>query len=1085
MSIKNSLGNPLVRTAVRTVLTGGALAASFGVAHAQATSQQSSTQPASKHEQSVAPQLLAQATVPPPAAPGTNAAAVQLQEVVVTGSRIATPNQTSISPVQFVSAKEFAQLGATRVEDVLNRLPQVFAAQNATSINGGTGTETVDLRGLGTARTLVLINGLRLPYGDPRGGGSDLNMIPTPLIENVQILTGGASSIYGADAVAGVVNFKLLNNFQGVKLIANGSGYFHSNSNDQNVISDLQTFNTGHPNGPFQEAPSSVATGAQKELTFIAGMNTPDNKGNATFYASYRNIAKATQNLYSYSACSLASGYVPHVNSSGQTVGTSNFACSGSLTSYPGTFWMFHNGSTYALKTIGPGGTVLPISAEARFNYGPLNYMQAPEETWTAGAFMHYRFNDHADVYSSTMFMNNKTALQIAYSGDFATASNVDCANPFLSAAELAYMCDGSTSGYIDQTFTTPTTFPDGTTYPAGGSRSIYILRRNVEGKDRVDSVEHTDWRLVLGVKGSINDNWTYDVSYQYSSVLLTDVYLNDLSTTKENYALDVVSVDGSGAIVPPGTPGSTPECRVTAEGNTSGLASGCVPWNIFSPTGVTPGAVNYLSTPALQQGQVVQHIIDTNFTGDLSQYVRLPTAHTGLQLALGTEYRDVNSYTQPDVEFMTGDLSGQGGKTLPVSGAIESFDEYVEARMPLVEGLPFAQSLTTDDSFRHSQYALGFSTNTFSLGLAWKPIQDIRIRGTFTRAVRAPNIIELYAPQSVALDGTVDPCAGAAPSYSEAQCARTGLTAAQYGHIAPNPAAQYNGFIGGLPTLQPETATTKSFGIQFTPSNFLPNFSASIDYYDITIKNVIRSIGENTILTDCAGQDLFCNLVHRDPATGSLWIDPNGYVVDTLQNVGGLEEKGIDVQLNYSLDLGRWGGINANFTGTHISNYIVTPVAAMPSSSYDCAGYYGSTCTGLSGGPVFSWRHDLSVTWTTPLRALSVTGGWRYMSGVTVDQLSPNPNLGLVSTGATVANGGISNTDAHIPAFSYLDLSAAYQVTDGVLVRLGCNNVLDRPPPVVGSDNLPPPPFGNGNTMPGTYDWGGRYVFGEISAQF
>ncbi|MGH8318274.1 MAG: TonB-dependent receptor plug domain-containing protein, partial [Steroidobacteraceae bacterium] len=707
--ISQQLGNPLVRAAVRTVLTGGALVAAFGVANAQqaATSPtntpQANTQTNSQTSTQTGPQqLLAQATVPSPASGG---AALQLQQVVVTGSRIATPNQTSISPVQFVTSQQFSQIGATRIEDVLNRLPQVFADQNSTSINGGTGTETVDLRGLGAQRTLVLIDGQRLPYGGPGGGGSDLNMVPTALIENVQILTGGASSIYGADAVAGVVNFKLMDNFQGVKLVANGGGYFHQNNNDQGVETALNDFNASGL-GSFTPAPSSAATGAQKQLTFIAGMNTPDNKGNATFYASYRNIAKATQSLYSYSACSLASGYLPGPrNPNGPGSGTGKFACSGSLTSYPGTFLFFGKGTTYE-NTVGPHGAVLPISAEPRFNYGPLNYMQAPEETWNAGAFLHYTFNEHAEVYSNLMFMQNHNDLQIAYSGDFGTASNVNCANPYLSGAQVNLWCDGSTApingqpAFVNENFTGPTTFPDGFTYCADGktdcSRSIEILRRDVEGQDRVLDITHMDWRLVLGMKGAISDNWTYDLSYQYALVNVDSESLNDMSSTKENYALDVV--EGS----------SGPECAVTAAGNTTGLAAGCVPWNLFTPGGVSKAAVNYLETPALDHGQVVQQIIDTNFTGDLSQYVQLPTAHSGLELALGTEYRDIDSSDQPDAEEATGDLSGSGGPTNPVFGAIESFDEYIEARLPIIQDEPFAKSLATDDSFRHSSYATG-----------------------------------------------------------------------------------------------------------------------------------------------------------------------------------------------------------------------------------------------------------------------------------------------------------------------------------------------------------------------------------------
>ena len=1057
--VNQQLGNYLVRTAVRTVLTGSALAAGLGIANAQqASTSQSDTQ-------ADAPQLVAQAATPAtaPATP-TTSSALQLQQVVITGSRIAVPNQTSISPVTFVNAQAFQQLGATRVEDVLNRLPQVFADLNSTSINGGLGTETVDLRGLGAGRTLVLIDGLRMSYGDPRvsGAPSDLKMIPTPLIQNVQILTGGASSIYGADAVAGVVNFKLIQHFEGIKLIANGGGYFHSNDNNQNVISDLTASNaTAH--GIYKEAPSSVATGAQKELTFIAGMNTADNRGNATFYASYRNIAKATQKLYSYSACSLASGFVPHL-AKGKTSGNSNFSCSGSLTSYPGTFLKFKGGTTTSTNTVGPGGTLLPISAEPRFNFGPLNYMQAPDITWAAGAFLHYDLNPHATVYNSTMFMDDRTQLQIAPSGDFGNIVGVGCANPYLSPAELALWCGGSTAGNVNS---------------AGLANGLIILRRNVEGGNRVDDEEHTDWREVLGVKGQINDNWTYDTSYQYSMVNLSDTYLNDVSIEKMNYATDVIN-----------TP-TGPQCRATAptsaggQGISAGLASGCVPWNIFGTGPVDPKSVAYISTPGLLRGQIVQQIVDANFTGDLSQYVQLPTARSGLQLALGTEYLDINSYVLQDQEFQSGDLAGQGGSRLPVKGALESWDEYFEVRLPLVEDKPFAKSVATDDSYRHSHYSLGrgIDTNTYSLGLTWSPTSDVRLRGTFTRAVRAPNVVELFSPQNVNLDGTVDPCAGPTPTYSPTQCARTGVPPSRYGTISANPAAQYYGLIGGNPDLKPETALTSSFGVGITP-HWVPNLRAQIDYYDIKIKGIIRSIGENTILNNCASAGLFCNFVHRD-ALGSLWLTTQGFVTDTLGNVGNLEEKGIDFDISYTYDFGRWGRASTSFLGTYLKSYEETPVAALSSSAYDCAGFYGPTCsnnTSGTGGPVFHWRHDWTATWSTPFQPLAVTVGWRYLDAVTLETLSSNKNLG---TGGTVASGKISNTDARIPSISYIDLSVDYHVTDKVELRLGCNNLFDRDPPVIGSGNLPAPPIGNGNTMPGTYDWGGRFVFGELSAEF
>src|SRR5580658_10782778 len=288
-----TMGNHKLRLAIRVALGGGSLVASLGAANAQ-------TAPAT-----------AAATAPND----------QLQEVVVTGSRISVPNQVSISPVTFVSALDIQQTGVTRVEDLLNQLPQVFAAQGSNISNGSTGTATVNLRGLSDKRTLVLVDGFRLGPGDPAASASDINMIPVELIDSVEVLTGGASSVYGADAVGGVVNFKLNDHFEGVKLIADGGVYNHTQKDTDGVEEAISAHG-------FQEAPSTVNPGAQKSLAFIAGINSEDGKGNATFYATYRNVNAVLQSKYSYSACTLVSGYV--------TSNSGKFSCGGSSTGFPG-----------------------------------------------------------------------------------------------------------------------------------------------------------------------------------------------------------------------------------------------------------------------------------------------------------------------------------------------------------------------------------------------------------------------------------------------------------------------------------------------------------------------------------------------------------------------------------------------------------------------------------------------------------------------------------------------------------------------------------------------------------------------------
>ena len=1014
--LQNNLGNPRLRMAVRLALTGGTLAASFGAANAQ------------------------QATTAPAASDTT------LQEVVVTGSRIAAPNAVSISPVTFISSLDIQQSGITQVADLLNQLPQVFADQGSNIINGGLGTETVNLRGLNTKRTLVLVDGFRLGYGDPRsgGGGSDVNQVPAALIDSVEVLTGGASSVYGADAVAGVVNFKLNDHFEGVKLVANAGLYSHNNNNNQNVETDLANYNASTGNH-FAAAPGNTNGGATAELSFIAGLNSADGNGNATVYATYRKIQAVLQSKYSYSACTFGSGY------NSPTAG-GQFACSGSGTSFPGRFTKVTGGTTVSDATIGPGGTLPPFTNANRFNYGPLNYYMAPDTHYTAGAFLHYEFNEHATVYSQTTFMDDRQVLQIAPSGAFfGNPYATNCANPFLSPTELTTWCGGS---------------------KVGMTTGLYIGRRNVEGGNRQDDVEHTDWREVLGVKGKIDDAWNYDANYQYGIVNMSDTYYNDVSTTKINNALNVVLVGG------------VPTCAVTAAGVTTGLAAHCAPWNIFTPGGVTAAATNYINTPGLQRGQITQTIVNANATGDLGKYgVQLPTASSGLKVNVGAEWRDVYSQNEPDQEFQGGDLSGQGGPIPPIAGGIISKEGFLEARMPILEDMKFAKALDVETGYRYSDYSQGWKTNTYKFGVDWAPTSDVRFRGTFDRAVRAPNVVELYAPQSVALDGNTDPCAGATPGYSAAACAKTGVTPAQYGHILPNTAAQYNGLTGGNPNLQPETALTSSFGIQLTPS-FIPNFRLNIDYFNIKIENVIETVGADTILKECLTAGLFCNDIHRS-ALGSLWIGNTGYVIDSLQNVGQLQEKGVDLDMAYSLEIGKMGKLHFGLTGTYLNDYTVTPLEAK-GASYNCAGYYGLACSSVTAGagtPVFRWRHIFRTTWSTPWAGIDVSMAWRYFSPVQLESLSYNP---LLSAGAgnTVANGGISNTDARIPSYNYLDLTASMKVTDKMSLRVGVNNVLDKSPPVIGSNNLPST-SGNGNTFPQVYDWGGRYLFGEFIVQF
>ncbi|HXY95429.1 MAG TPA: TonB-dependent receptor [Steroidobacteraceae bacterium] len=1001
-----------------------------------------------------------------PAQPA-EATAAPLQEVVVTGSRLKTPNETAISPITTVSAADVQATGLTRVEDILNNLPMVFAGENATTSNGADGTATIDLRGLGNQRTLVLVNGLRLGPGAGDGRNfSDINEIPAALIERVDILTGGASAVYGADAVAGVVNFILNTHFEGVKIDAGYHFYEHSNNNPDGVQQAVTQ-------AGFVPAPGNVDTGFGKNVSVLAGSNFADNRGNATVYMTYDNQGATLQKSFDYSACSLTP------NAAGTAL-----ACGGSSTSGKngagGRYLAFSNSGVELFDNTVDGltGAFRPFTRpNDLFNYGPYNYYETPEQRWTAGGFLTYEINSHATFYANVMYMRNSQLAQIAPSGDFGNPSFIPCADPLLTAAETAVICSPANlaaQGNPYETF-------NGTNYPG---LNLYILRRNVEGGPRVASFQADSIREVAGVKGDITDAFSYNVSAQRSSVDDAEQNLNYLSNSNIQQALNVLpSATGPVCGGPNNALGVGP---LVTPGTAFSANSACIPWNIWNTNGVPAGGDPFLAIPEQLQANVTEYVVDGSITADFGKFgVKLPSADDGLQANVGTEWREDAAVFSPDYVSQQGLAAGGGGATPPVSGAFTVWEAFTELRLPLAQHQTAAEDLSLEGGYRYSNYSEGFTTNTYKIGLEWAPVTDVRLRGSYQRAVRAPNIGELYSPQSVGLDGSVDPCAAALANPANptgpltsgatlAGCEASGVTGPEYGKIIANPASQYNGLLGGNPNLQPEVSDTYTFGFVLTP-RVVPNLSVSVDYFDIKLKSEITTIGGNVIINDCVFSGQFCNLVHRDPATGSLWLSPNGYVIDTTTNIGQLATKGFDVKASYRQTLpAGFGSLNFGLEGTKLNQLATTPVPG--GGSYDCEGYFGDVC----GGSDPSWRSVLNVTWSTPWDALDLTLRWRYFGSQTTEQLNPSPYLKGSSFYAPLA---------HIPAYNWIDLSATFNLYKNVRLELGVNNVFDKDPPIVtAADCSTSSPGGancNGNTFPGVYDALGRYLFAHISAQF
>jgi len=938
--------------------------------------------------------------------------AVELEEITVTGSRIPARNLISASPVTTVSQEEIAFQGVTRIEDMLNRLPQVYASQGANQANGATNTATVDLRGLGAERTLVLLNGRRLPSGSPLGGGlgADLNQIPAALVDRVEVLTGGASATYGSDAVAGVVNFITKSDFEGFALDYQYS--FYQTANDDSVVLGLSR------DAGFAVPDSDVTDGYTNDISIMIGANTSDGAGNVTMYAGYREIDAVTSGLRDWNNCALGGG-------------ADAWSCGGSSTLPEGRFTDFGVLDPNSFDFIVSGTDFVDRQGEL-YNYQPPNFIQRPDERYTVGALGHYRFNDAFEAYAEISYMDDVSDAQIAPSGAFFVTNTLPCGNPLLSAQQFQRLCG-------DFGLTTADT------------QTVYIGRRNVEGGFRTNLTTHTSNRIVLGARGEITDAWSYDVHVNTGRVKLAQTYLNDLSTTRIIRALNVVADPVTG----------DPVCQSVLDGSDPN----CIPWNVFETGGVLPDGQDpvqgYIAKALFATGEVTTDVASGYVTGDMGQYgVKLPTADTGIQLVGGYEYRQEKISYQPDDGFQSGDGAGQGGATVPVAGSFAVKDFFFEAQVPLFEGYDLAQSVNLNLGYRYSDYNTGQTTDTYKGAFDWSFNDQIRLRASLQRAVRAGNLRELFQPQGLNLfDMPEDPC-GPSQLATLDQCVNnTGLPPALYGNPGlDSPAGQYNFLQGGNPDVRPEESDTISFGGIWSPA-FVDGLTVSIDYFNIEVTDAIDTVPQRFTLDQClaTGDAVWCDNVVRAPGSGSLWVGTQGYVVATNTNIGKFEREGVDLQIGYTTPIGDMGDLDFSLVGTALMTADTQPTPA--SAVVECKGLWEN---GQCVGAFPEWAHTFRTTWATPWD-LDVSLMWRYTSAV--------DDAGRRGTS------GAANWDA----YNWIDLAATWQVTDSTQLRFGINNVTDEDPPLSSDVGTYP---GNGNTFPGYYDPMGRYIFMGIALE-
>jgi iron complex outermembrane receptor protein len=959
-------------------------------------------------------------------------------EIVVTGTRIQQPNMTSLSPIQTVGAQQVLLGGRPASIDILNQLPQVTQlgsvdiGPTSDALSGPGGVATVDLRGLGPQRTLVLVDGKRLGVGDPNTGNPnpapDINQIPSQLVERIDVLTGGASATYGSDAVAGVVNFIMKHNFQGVQIDVQTGLYEHGQQNGY-----MQGLETSSGN----VVPKTAWDGRSRDLSIIFGQNAPDGKGNVTGYYTYSEQDPVNQGARDYSGCQLK------VTTAG--VGS----CSGSANSNefipdggngPGDYSVLGN------NFINHGSAL--TTPPAVFNSNPYEYLIQANKRSTAGFIANYKVNSHVELYSNFGFMDSTSNVNVApsalFEGSGVTPSGgflVNCNNPFLSGNQQSGL--GCSAADV----------------ASGATKDTYIGRRNIEGGARNSFYDHTNYRIVGGAKGDIIGPWKYDayVSF-YSTTLRTEVE-NYLSLAKIQ---DALLVGGTAA---------NPVCL-------SG-AAGCIPYNIFQDGGVSKATAANLTELGTASGTTTERILEGNITGDLGAYgIKSPWAVNGVAVNFGaTQRTDFLSFA-PDAAEESGDLSGAGGASVSIHQQLSVKEYYAEVNVPVLSDMKFAKDLFINGGYRYSDYSTSLQAKTYKVGAEWAPVDDFRLRLSYNTAIRAPSILELYTPLSVTNTSDVsdDPCAqnSAAPA-SAAACARTGVTAAQYGNIPQCPANQCATLTGGNTALAPETAQTLTYGFTTRP-HFLPGFTASVDYFHINIINEIGTIPLSVALQNClnSGDPTYCKLIVRNPVNGVIFgtvVGGGGYIVGTNVNVGAQTESGVDIQASYILPLSdwginNWGRISVDLTGSILATNTTTPLPGAP--TYDCSGLFGPNC-----GSIFpKWRHTAHANWTMPWVNATVSATWRYVGGAEYENDSSQPTIGQGTTNA------FNHT---VPDVSYFDLSGQWKINDTLAIRGGVNNIFDRSPPL-----LPNAIVGGAN--PNTYqvyDLLGRRLFVGLTANF
>lgn len=988
-------------------------------------------------------------------------AEVAVDELVVTGTRIRLQDFTSPNPVATVTGEVIERSGITNVTDLMESYPALVGSTGSQDLadagnRGSIGLNLLNLRNLGEKRTLVLVDGRRHVASDPGTSSVDTNAIPVGLIDRVEVLTGGASAIYGADGVSGVVNFITKRNFEGVDARAQygwsegggGENAFFSGLVGRNFLSDRANITLG-----FEYSDTKPLDPRDREFT------RPGNRERLVENpADFADIDRAqwgdSDMVFArdvrYIDSAVGGGVYTNLNTATSLSGVSFYG--------DGTPW---RDGLYAggFSMIGGSGTQVDL-----FQTDLLPGI----ERWTGFARGAFALNDRHRLTAEVKYNNAKTQFISQPTFDYGIYVPLD--NPFIPAAiradALAAGGLGTAEGYADR----PRFLAD---MPGPG---VLVARDSFDLGNVIRDVERETVRVVLGAEGELSDHVSYNVSYVYGKSTENNRELNNRNNERWFAAIDAVRDPATGQIVCRST--LNPNARAFGDvlGRQTDAASWgetlrgttCVPVNIFGENTVSPEARAYINGTAESSAEIQQHVFSAFVSGDSSQAFELPAGPVGF--VLGAEYRKEESlFTPSDIERRGAELGydltwlGQGSIT---EGEFDVYELYGELAVPVLRDLPFAQSVDVSLAYRFSDYSTISTTDTWNIGGQWRISDDLMLRASRARAVRAPNIQELYTPQLQTFASITDPCetenVEAGTEFRLANCtAALGFNPLQQEFIDTT-SSSVEGRVGGNPDLRAEKGDTETYGFVLTP-RFVPGLSISLDYYKIKLTDAVNLFRANAILESCYDLEQpneFCGLFTRNEQN---FVDSfNEFYV----NVSQYDTSGYDLAVRYNLDPARFGiqrdigQFQLSLIGNKLESLEFTEVAgADPSSEL-----------GYVGAPEWSANFDLAWTYNNWL----VNYGFNWHSETkrfTDERRESSPNY------VPAGYWNYSEKATH-------DLQVQYSHDDGYSFYAGVNNFTNQEPDRGSS--------GVSTTGAGTFTGGstpvgplGRFFYVGLKARF